>query len=237
MLLLKPGETVPVARGGRVYHVAVPTVADRARFHREVRVAGGRQHSRPDLLALVERGVVACLDEADPLRATYLDLLAEARAAHQAALDAYHDTSLDPAERSRLMIEGFLDTNPALAELAAMVERAYLPYREAVADNIVFGEIRAAVAARLFLAGIDGGPAPFKRGFNGVDEAVLSTIPAADLAAILEAVLGMLEARPDEKKDSARSTTGEPIPRASTDTKTPARPRRSTRTTAGTSSH
>lgn len=237
MLLLKPGETVPVARGDRVYQVAVPSIADRARFAREVRVAGGRQHSRPDMLALVERGVVACLDDADPLRTTYLDVVAEARAAHQAALDAYHDTSLEAGERARLMVEGFVATDPALADLSAMVERVYLPYREAVADNLVFADIQAAVAARLFLAGIEGGEAPFMRGFNGVAEEVLATIPRLDLAAILTAVLGMIEARPEEKKESAKSTTGEPIPSPSIATRTPAPKRRSTRSTAGTSSH
>ena len=237
MLLLKPGETVPVARGGRVYQVAVPSIADRARFHREVRVAGGRNHSRPDLLALVERGIVACLDEADPMRSTYLDMIADARAALQAALDAYHDASLEPAERDRLLIEGFVTTDPALADLSAMVERVYLPYREAVADNLVFPDIQATVAARLFLAGVEGGAAPFRRGFNGVAEEVLATIPRADLAAILATVLGMIEARPEEKKESAKSTTGEPIPSPSTATRTPATKRRSTRSTAGTSSH
>lgn len=236
MLLLKPGETVPVARGDRVYHVAVPTVADRARFHREVRVAGGRQHWPHEMLDLARRGIIACLDESDPMRETYLGMVAESRAGMQAALEAYQDTSLDEDERNLQMVEAFR-YGPALLDLFAMIERAYLPYREAVADNLVYDETRAAVAARLFLAGIEGGPAPFRRGFNGVDEAVLATIPAADLAAILGAVLGMIEARPDEKKDSARSTTGEPTPRASTATRTPAPKRRSTRARAGTSSH
>lgn len=236
MLLLKPGETVPVARGDRVYHVAVPTIADRARFHREVRVAGGRQHPPHELLALVERGVVACLDESDPMRETYLGIIAEARASMQAAVDAFNDPEMDQKERDRMMFEAFVKVDPALTDLKAMVERAYLPYREAVADSMVLPEIQAAVAARLFLAGIDGGPTPFKRGFNGVDEAVLATIPRADLAAIHGAVLGMLEARPDEKKDSARSSSGDETPEASTATKAPARPRRSKRKTAGTSS-
>ena len=236
MLLLKPGETVPVARGDRVYRVAVPTIADRARFAREVRVAGGRWHWPHEMLALAERGVVACLDAADPMRDAYLGLIAEARAAMQAAVDAYQDTSRDEAERTRLIGAGF-NYEPALVDLLAMVERVYLPYREAIADNLVYGEIRAAVAARLFLAGIEGGPAPFKRGFNGVDETVLATIPAADLSAILDKVLGLIEAPAAEKKDSVRSTSGEPTPKASTATRTPARTGRSKRPTAGTSSH
>lgn len=237
MLLLRPGSTVPVECGGRAYQVAVPSIADRARFAREVRVAGGRNHSRPDLLALLERGVIACLDESDPLRAAYLDMVAESRAAVQAAVDAYNDESLDQTERNRLMVEGFVVVEPALADLAAMVERVYLPYREAVADNLVFADIQAMVAARLFLAGIEGGEGPFKRGFNGVTDEVLAGIPPADLAAILRCVLGMMEVRPDEKKDSGKSTTGEATPSPSGDTRTPARKPRSTRPTPGTSSH
>lgn len=237
MLLLKPGSTVPVERGERVYHVAVPTIADRARFLREVRVAGGRSHSRADLLGLVERGVVACLDEADPQRGAYLEIIAEARAALQMAIDAYNDTSLDADERDRLMVEGLVTTDPALADLASMVERVYLPYREAVADNLVFDEIRAAVAARLFLAGIDGGATPFKRGFNGVADEVLAAIPRSDLAAILRAVVDLIEARPDEKKDSGKSTTGAPTRNPSGDTRTRARKGRSAGPTPGTSSH
>lgn len=238
MLLLKPaGSTTPVACGGRVYHLTVPSVADRAGFARAVRVAGGRSHSRQELLALVERGVIALTDQGDPLREIYLGMIADARAAMQAAVEAFRDESMDPAERNKAMIDGFIVTDPALVDLAAMVEREYLPYREAVADNLVFADVQEMVSARLFLSGIEGGAAPFKRGMDGLDESVLASIPKLDLAAIRREVLALMEPPADEKKDSAGSPSGAGAPSPSTVTRKPAPKRRSKSAKAGTLSH
>jgi len=187
------------AAEGVVYLLRTPSVADVARYEREVRAAGGRKHSVGELWRAVETGLEALAEHGDvedslgyvrSARARLVELVTEMNAAEGEAREAA------AKELGALLFDEEMD------RIAEAVAAADPRLRRMVADNEVYQQVRGQVAARLFLAGWEGVEGSVRRGLDGASEATLRLIPQARFPDIAAFVDGLLRPAEGERKNS-----------------------------------
>lgn len=187
----KVPERFPAPDGtARALLVRVPTVADRARYRREVRSAGGRQWRVGELWRALRDGVAALAEHGDVAEelAHVDDCLARL-----AELGATLTGDVDEAaKRAAVDAVMALLADPRMAEIEQAVLPAYPRLRAMIADNETWGEVRGMVAARLLVVGWEGLPGEPRRGPQGLAEDSLAAIPEAWLAPLGEFVEKLL---------------------------------------------
>ena len=191
----------PASGSARKYVLRRASVADKMRFHSEVRRAGGRQWGMVEILEAVRDGVRQILPEGDEDRLDYEGLI-------QAQLDKFDlfRHAVDDDERGRLLVDAF-DIPPLLEDLSATVERHYPRLAGMNADNLAYPGVAGAVACSMFLVEWEGVNAPLVRRLGKLSDESLNAIPADDITAIGYRVQAEMAASENEKKASGASSS------------------------------
>lgn len=255
-MFLKPGETVEVRPNGEgkdpVYRLRAPLVYDRVKLLAAVTRQGGREHNRVDLLRALRRDVLHFMadspaDDRDRVIGMVDAALAKwrdfGRRANEGEFKIVNREDEAEAQAKAQAVTAAFDEvlagEDGLAAVEGQLRQAGGVYANACAEAAVFQEIFAIEAARLFLVGWDGLKADFRRGQEGVPDAVLMALPAAHLAVIAARVEALLKPDEETAKNSAGPSSGAADRSPSTARKTPPKkPRSKVRTeaqTAGTS--
>lgn len=196
MLPLSTRDTVPLAldHDGReiVYHLRVPSIAERQRFRRDVIAAGAHYPGESELYDAMREDVRALIhpDDVDRLLA-----LIDACDAEQDALLAGGDaTAIVGADGARTM-----------RLLERELRRAGAAYAALVADRSYYVEIATVMAAGRFLDRVDGLDIALERRGSVLSDAALDALPAGHAAAIGLKALGLLRPDRSAQKNSPSS--------------------------------
>ena len=198
---------------GIVYLLRVPKVADRPRFRREVMLENGRQWNVFDMLDALADGVRQCIPEGEAQREGMLAAVEDAVIKWKAIVD-YDGLRADHNLEYRALLEE-VNPTPRLKEIILIIRDLYPRYNSMCADNEVYHEIVAAVAARMFLAGWEGGNAPYTRGSGEPPDEILRQIPRAHLMRIGTEIGRLLEPEPDKLGNSSSLSGSAPVQTAS----------------------
>ena len=215
-----------------VYLLKVPTVADRPKYRHAVRLDKGRRWAPTEMLDALADGVRQIVREDDPQLEPMLAEIAKARLAWTQFADEARGgilTADNPAYEARLRA---LVPSPMIQEIALAVSDHYPRYETMLADSLVYADIAAGVAARMFLLGWEGGEAPYTRGVGEAPDDVLSQIPLAHLAAIGAEIERLMDPEASTVKNYASGAGTTPDQTVLNGTETPRRNARS-KTTSG----
>lgn len=166
------------AEDAPVYELAVPTVAGKALWHREINTLGARSRSQAEMIELVRQGV------RDLYPAEGQGGALETVAAYEAAGDAPD--------------EALGDRFVAIEEIVA---RDYEPYRTAIADRGYFLEMLPLIAADLFLVGVTGRDDGIVLENGRPTAESLNKLPHRDLIAVGYKAVAMMSPDAETKKN------------------------------------
>lgn len=186
-----------------VYVFRVPSVIDRARFEREIIIAGGRRAGVFETLACLRSAVIALTDEDDPTRVSALAKLDAHRVAVTAQIERIQAETADDRRSAEIARFGELLEDPEIAALVDGLRDSWEPLRRLEADAAVYPLIRAQVAARLFLVDWLGRKDKPARDGRGLKDSAIAAIPASHLGEISAFVDGLFGPTETERGNSA----------------------------------
>lgn len=198
-----------------VYLLRTPGLYDKTRLRRAITAAGGRQHGVIATLRLLRAGVEEIMAGGD----------AAMRDLHVGMIDGYVAAYLDhfarlrrgqysvQTEEARAEFAAAVDRlarfDEDLAPVAAVVREHYQPYAQAIADDLVYPEIEAIEATRLFLVGWENRRPEFRRDQSGVPDKLLAAVPEHHRREIaLELQRLMMPTEEEERDSSSPSSPG-----------------------------
>ena len=190
-LLAGPGKIhrFQPAGEGPVYLVRVPTVDEQTEWHRAIRHGKARRVYPVNLIAEVERAVLATMPEGDPDRDRHLATIADYRERLEEAGRLARQSHFDPT----LSLDGLArlqEPGAAFEELSAAVSASWPSYDRLLTSGEMWPEVAGKAAARLFLVGWEGEGLPaFVRGpLGGAGDATIMAMPPWHLARLAEEV-------------------------------------------------
>lgn len=179
----------PVA-GQIAYTLRTPTVYDRARLRRNVRAQGARYVSTDELRATLKAGIRKIHEQAGA---------PDEGASLVAYVEEFEAITADPEDADAYM-QAIREYSDTIAEIEALVERAYQPYYERIADLQYWREALSLEAVRLFVTGtenLDLGPI----GQRGLSDDQLTLIPSGHLEELSARCLALMA--PDTETGNA----------------------------------
>lgn len=174
-----------------VYLLAVPTLAGRGEYRRQMALAGAANPPQEVLLrhlADAVRGVVA-----EDQRADLLALIARAQAAEE----------LDPDDAQRL------------TDLERQLLPFHPPLAAAVADRLYHNELLPLVACKCFLRGVENVPVPFETAGGRVTDDTLAALDQNHLHEAGWAAFALMFVPRGQEKNSERPSPSPSAPATS----------------------
>jgi len=144
-----------------VYILSVPTIAGKAKFHREMAVNGCKFHSDEEFIQMLREGVNAVIEESQ--RASVLE-----------TIDVY---DLYRKEKK----ESAADLALEIANIEKTILQHYQPYAELNADRNFYFSMYPIILTSLFLKGWENKEPAFKKTGDHISEESINAISAGDL--------------------------------------------------------
>lgn len=193
--------------GERAYHLRIPSRADQIKYRRALAATGASFHRASDLCDALENAFKRLAsDDARPGIVSLIDSYRDANDAFVALIVEADDEDM----KSQAVADARASMQAAAAALEpyARAARSGDPvYAGMLADNEVYWDLAGLVASRMFLVAWEGIAAEFPpRGIDGLGDAGIDIIPAADLGLIGIGYDAMTRISPARRKNSATAS-------------------------------